>query len=266
MENVLLNYTALVALVPASLQVFRRTPARDALFWLLLALATIGPATWALAQAAGPWPTGFAGALWLTIAATMCLYMLIAVVMRHAWRLAPLVAGYMLILGFLATIWAGAPAHHLAAGPGEEGWVGVHIATALVTYGIVTTAAIAALATWIQDYALKHKRPPSFSRSLPSVRDCERLLVRLLVIGESILALGLATGMALQYSETGTLLALNHKTVLTIAAFVVLAGLLIAYRLGGVRGKRAARVVLLGYLLLTLGYPGVKFVTDVLMR
>jgi ABC-type uncharacterized transport system permease subunit len=71
--------------------------------------------------------------------------------------------------------------------------------------------------------------------------------------------------MALQYRETGALLALNHKTVLTIAAFLVLAGLLAAYGLGGVRGKRAARVVLLGYLLLTLGYPGVKFVTDVLM-
>ena len=33
----------------------------------------------------------------------------------------------------------------------------------------------------------------------------------------------------------------------------------------GVRGRRAARVVLLAYLLMTLGYPGVKFVTDVLM-
>ena len=29
--------------------------------------------------------------------------------------------------------------------------------------------------------------------------------------------------------------------------------------------RRAARVVLIGYLLLTLAYPGVKFVTDVLI-
>lgn len=265
MENVLLNCSALAALLPTSLQAFRRSPARDGLFWALLALATAGPVTWAAMQASGPWPTSFAGALWLTIAATMLLYVTVALTMEHAWRLAPFVAGYMLILGFLATIWAGAPSRHLLAGPGEAGWMGAHIATALATYGLVTIAAIAALATWLQDRALKRKQPSKISRFLPSVRDCERLLVRLLALSEVILGLGLATGFALQYRETGTLLSLNHKTVLTMAAFIVLAGLLAAYALGGVRGKRAARVVLLGYLLLTLGYPGVKFVTDVLM-
>jgi ABC-type uncharacterized transport system permease subunit len=265
MENVLLNCSALAALLPASLQAFRRSPARDAVFWGLLAVATAGPLAWAVTQAAGPWPTGFAGTLWLTVAATMCLYAVVALVMDQAWRLAPLVAGYMLILGFLGTIWAGAPARPLVAGPEEAGWMNAHVAAALATYGFVTIAAIAALATWLQDRALKRKQPSAISRFLPSVRDCERLLVRLLVIGETILGLGLATGMALQYSETGALLVLNHKTILTIAAFLVLAGLLAAYRLGGVRGKRAARVVLLAHLLLTLGYPGVKFVTDVLM-
>ncbi len=265
MENVLLNCSALATLLPTSLQAFRRSPARDGVFWALLAVATAGPLAWAGAQALGAWPTGFAVALWLTVAATMCLYGVAALAMDHAWRLAPLVAGYMLILGFLATIWAGAPAHHLVAGAEEAGWIGAHIATALATYGVVTIAAIAAFATWLQDRALKRKQPSKVSRFLPSVRDCERLLVRLLIIGEVILGLGLATGMALQYRETGALLVLNHKTILTIAAFVVLAGLLAAYGLGGVRGKRAARIVLLGYLLLTLGYPGVKFVTDVLM-
>ena len=80
-----------------------------------------------------------------------------------------------------------------------------------------------------------------------------------------IAEVGLATGMALQYEETGQVLPLNHKTVLTLAAFVVIGALLIAQRRAGVRGRRAARLVLLGYLLLTLGYPGVKFVSEVLI-
>jgi ABC-type uncharacterized transport system permease subunit len=33
----------------------------------------------------------------------------------------------------------------------------------------------------------------------------------------------------------------------------------------GIRGRRAARIVLLAYLLITLAYPGVKFVTDVVL-
>ena len=46
---------------------------------------------------------------------------------------------------------------------------------------------------------------------------------------------------------------------------VCLVVLLIADRRTGVRGRRAARYVLLAYLLLTLAYPGVKFVTDVVL-
>ena len=80
-----------------------------------------------------------------------------------------------------------------------------------------------------------------------------------------MLAIGLATGMALQYGETGKLLIIDHKTILTITAFVVIGGLLAAHFKTGLRGRQAARIVLLAYLLLTLGYPGVKFVTDVIM-
>jgi ABC-type uncharacterized transport system permease subunit len=53
--------------------------------------------------------------------------------------------------------------------------------------------------------------------------------------------------------------------LLAIAAFLVLAGLLLAQRRWGLRGRRAARYVLVVYLLLTLAYPGVKFVTDVIL-
>jgi ABC-type uncharacterized transport system permease subunit len=84
-------------------------------------------------------------------------------------------------------------------------------------------------------------------------------------LGEIVLALGLATGMALQWKESGALLKFDHKTVLTVAAFAVIGGLLWAHFKSGLRGRKAARIVLLAYLLLTLGYPGVKFVTDVVM-
>jgi ABC-type uncharacterized transport system permease subunit len=130
---------------------------------------------------------------------------------------------------------------------------------------LLTIAAVAAFAAFLQDRALKVKRPTALTRLLPSVADCEFLLVRLLVICEIILALGLATGMATLYGETGSLLNFDHKIVLTLTAFAVIGGLLAAHYRTGIRGRRAARLVLLAYLLLTLGYPGVKFVTDVIM-
>jgi ABC-type uncharacterized transport system permease subunit len=74
-----------------------------------------------------------------------------------------------------------------------------------------------------------------------------------------------ASGMALSYRETGTLLDVSHKTILTLSAFIIIGAVLIGYLWGGVRGKRAVRWVLFAYLTLCLGYPGVKFVTDVVV-
>ena len=119
-----------------------------------------------------------------------------------------------------ATIWQNATGDALHAGPDESVWVSAHIATAVVTYALVTIAAVAALAAFLQERALKRKRPSPLSRNLPSIADCEGLQVKLLQYGEAVLAIGLATGMALQYEESGQVLPLNHKTVLTLAAFV----------------------------------------------
>ena len=74
-----------------------------------------------------------------------------------------------------------------------------------------------------------------------------------------------ATGIAIDWVEYRTLLRFDHKTVLSLLAFAAIGVLLIMHHRTGLRGRRAARYVLMAYLLLTLAYPGVKFVTDVLI-
>jgi ABC-type uncharacterized transport system permease subunit len=263
--TLIISILALILQVPLVLHLMRQAPRRDGIFWAFLALALAGPLGWVALSATTNWPTGFAAALWITIAATQVLFGIVAWIDREAWRLAPLVASYMVLLGAGAIAWDATPEAPLAVDLSRSGWIVVHVATTVATYGLVTIAAIAALAAFLQEKALKRKRPNVLTRSLPAMTDCEALAVRLLGVGEAILAVGLATGMALQYLETGRILAFNHKNVLTIAAFVVIGALLVAHGSLGVRGARAARLALLGYLLLTLGYPGVKFVTDVLM-
>jgi len=265
MESVLFSVSALASLVPASLQTMRRSPARDTVFWAVLAVAVAGPVAWVVANASGAWRTELANALWATVATTMAIYAVTAVTTRQGWRLMPLMAPYMLLLGIIATVWLRAPGRPLGEISEGSGWIGIHIAVSVATYAVLTIAAVAALAAFLQERALKRKRPTALTRVLPSVADCESLVVRLLIVGEIILAIGLATGMALQYGADGTLMSLDHKTVLTVAAFAVIGGLLFAHYASGIRGRQAARVVLLAYLLMTLGYPGVKFVTDVLM-
>lgn len=264
-NTLLLSLSTLAALVPATLLPYRRVrQSRDLAFWAVLAVALAGPAAYALAQFAGGWRTDLATALWVSIAATMVLFIVLVLTAKTAWRLMPLLLPYLLALGLLATVWGSVPAHRGLVGP-PDAWLAVHIAVSVATYALCTLAAVAAAAVFLQERALKRKAPNALSRRLPSVADASRLQVRLLAISEGVLALGIVTGMAKQYLETGALLEFDHKTLLVLLAFAVIGGLLILHHRTGLRGQRAARVLLLGYLLLTLAYPGVKFVTDVLI-
>ena len=264
MTDSLFTIAALVALVPVWLYAMRPDAKRHGLFWALLAVAAAGSVAWAVADTAGGWRTGLAAALWVTIAASMVIFAAVAALAEEAWRLTPLMMPYMAALGLIAAIWRRAPEQPMAGGA-PAAWLQAHILISVATYALVTIAAVAALAAFLQEKALKEKKPTKFTRLLPSVAGCESLLVRLLVISEIVLAFDLATGMAIEYREMGRFLVFDHKTILTITSFLVIGGLLLAHFRSHLRGRRAARVVLLGYLLLTLGYPGVKFVTDVLL-
>jgi len=262
--NVVYGAIALAMLVPVAALRLRARDDRDATFWAGVALAILGPAGWAAAQLWGAWHTGFAVSLWLTIAVTTVLFAGLSIATRQGWRLTPILVPYLVGLGVLALIWQRAPERPIA-GTVPAGWFETHIVLGLVTYGLLTLAAVAGVAVFLQEHALKTKRPTALTRRLPAVAESERLQVALLAASELILVLGLASGMAAEYFERGRLLVFDHKTTLSVAAFVAIGLLLTAHVLTGVRGQQAARGILLAYLLLTLAYPGVKFVTDVLM-
>lgn len=263
-QGFLYDFGALVSLVPLGLVNQRQAPRKDALFWLAVAVAVAGPAIHAAGQVMGPWHTGFAMALWVAIAVSMAIFAGLAAGTRNAWRMAPLLAPYMVALGLLAAIWRTAVGPQLAA-PVPLGWLELHIGVSVVTYGLLTLSAVAALAAFLQERALKRKQRTPLTSILPPVADSESLSGRLLAASEVVLGVGLATGMAVQYMETQRLLEVDHKTTLSILAFVVILALLASRRLWGVRGRAAARGILVAYLLLTLAYPGVKFVTDVIL-
>ena len=262
--NMALSLGALAALVPAALVRWRRKDGRDALFYALLVLGVAGPAVAVLAQSDGAWRTGFAMSLWVSVAVTMALFLLLAAVTRQAWRLTPLLVPLLLLLGVLATLWQNAPERKVA-GAIPPAWLDAHILFAVVTYGLLTIAAVAGVAVFLQERALKAKQPTGLTRRLPAMAESESLEVGLLGAAEAVLALGLLSGMAAEHFLNGRILPLDHKTVFSIAAFLVIGALLVTRRVHGIRGRRAARLALLAYLLLTLAYPGVKFVTDVLL-
>lgn len=268
MEHVhVIEGVAVLAQLPLLLPSLRDPARRDLRFWIAATVAFVAAALVAAVLMAGGWQSGFVATLWTTLAGTLAVYLGLAVTTGDGWRLAPLVGGYATIVAGLSFLIGLGTAE--ASTPPEvlpEAWFTLHVATAVTTYAFVTLAAIAAFAASVQERALKNKQPTWLSRRLPSMTGCEMLSLRLLTVGVVVLAAGLVTGVAIEYVTRGDVLPFTHKTVLTLAAFIVLTTLLAAQLRWGVRGRRAVRLILLGYLLLTLGYPGVKFVTDVLLR
>ncbi len=264
-NSIILSLAALAALIPAAVLPLRREASGpDPLFWAAVAVAVAGPVAYSLVLLGGGWPTGLAPALWVSIAITMVIFAILAAASREAWRLRPLLLPYLIVLGVTAVVWGRVPAQaELVAAP--DAWLGLHIAASVATYGLCTLAAVAAAAAFLQERALKGKRPTALSRVLPSISDASLLEVRLLAVSEAVLALGIVTGMARDYLSSGQLFHFDHKTLLAVLAFLVIGTLLVLHFRIGLRGQRAARLVLVAYLLLTLAYPGVKFITDVVI-
>ncbi len=265
MSLLALNLFALVALLPAALAPLRPGADRDGLFWALVALATAAPAAWVAVLVEDGWQTSLSAALWICIAASAGLFAGLSMATRQAWRFAPLLMPFLFVLGLLASLVQQVEAPRPLLGGAPAAWLDLHIIVSVLTYALLTLAAVASLGAFLQERALKRKQPTRLTRMLPSVADGERLAGWLLMASEVVLGLGLASGMATQYFETGSLMVFGHKTLLSLLAFGLIGLLLIGHRVCGVRGRMAARVVLTSYLLLTLAYPGVKFVTQVLL-
>lgn len=263
MSNAAFNILALLSLLPAGLLPLRGGAERNGAFWGTLALAVAGSLLWAGSLLSGAWQTDLGTDLWVVVAATSVCFAAICGVTRFGWRLAPLLMPYLALIGLLASVVRGEPKPMAGGAPAL--WLDLHIMVSVLTYALLTLAAMASLGVFLQERALKRKQPTRLTRLLPSVADGERLSGRLLAGSELVLGLGLASGMATLYFEAGTLLRLDHKTLLSLVTFGLIGALLTGHRVCGVRGRLAARVVLVAYLLLTLAFLGVKFVTQVLL-
>jgi ABC-type uncharacterized transport system permease subunit len=259
-----LAVAALLALLPLGAAAWRRLDQRGPVFWPSVLVAIAGTAALLGVEARRGWPTGFADALWLSVAASLLGYAVTAAVSREGRRLAIVLVPFLALSGLLGTFWLRGGTRVLEPEVASI-WVAVHVGTSLATYALVTLAAGAGIAILIQERAIKRKAKGALSARLPSVAACESLELYYLVAAALVLGAGIATGMAWSYLRGGSVLPLDHKSVLALVAFAVILAVLALHRLTGLRGRSAARWVLGACLALILAYPGVKFVSEVLL-
>lgn len=277
-SNLLLHLSAVAALLPAAITAYRTADSRPGPpFWATMLVAVAGPSVLVIFEILSrashdsfsialliTMTSSFSLAIWMTITASIWLFALTALMTREAWRITPLLISYLFFLGVWAIVWSRVTG--VADFYGRvDFWLLFHIATSVATYGLCTIAAIAGVAVYLKERELKRKQTSRLGRLLPSVVDAEQLQLRLLALAEAVLLLGIISGMARGYVTDGHLLSLDHKSLLSLLAFVVIGILLAVQWRSGLYARQAARGALIAYLLLTLAYLGVKFILDVII-
>ncbi len=164
---------------------------------------------------------------------------------------------------------AGVLIHTFGASPhrfryGDSPWAAVHIAIALVAYALFVVAALQALMLTGLEKRLRNGMDAV--GDTPPLLTLERYLFRLVGAGFALLTLALASGFLFSEQLFGKPVTFTHKNVFSVAGWLAFAVLLFGRARYGWRGRTALRWVVLGTILLVLGYLGSKFVSEILLN
>lgn len=152
-------------------------------------------------------------------------------------------------------------AHILSA---EAPWgLRFHVLISLLAYSLLAMASVQAILLAVQDHHLRHRHPGGFIRALPPLQTMEALLFEMIGMGFALLTLALLSGF--MFLEDMFAQRLAHKTVLSLAAWIVFGALLWGRFKSGWRGQKALIWTLTGFVVLMLAYFGSKFVLELLL-
>ena len=145
-----------------------------------------------------------------------------------------------------------------------EWQIKLHASFALIAYSLLSIAALLAILLSLQERALRRRRLDSpLIRALPPLTLTESLLFQLIGVGFVFLTLTLVSGVL--FVENLFAQHLAHKTILSIASWIVFGILLFGRWRWGWRGNRAVRLTLIGMIVLLLAFFGSKFVLEMVL-
>ncbi len=141
--------------------------------------------------------------------------------------------------------------------------IAVHALSSLLAFAVLAIAAVQAVLLGLQNRALRHHHTRGIVQALPPLTTMERVLFELIWGGVALLTLSILSGFLFLDSMFAQHLA--HKTILSLAAWVIFSVLLFSHHRLGWRGMRAVRWTLGGCAVLLIAYFGSKFVLEVVL-
>jgi len=138
-----------------------------------------------------------------------------------------------------------------------------HVLLSILAYSLLTIATLQALLLAWQNRQLKHHHPTGRVRLLPPLQTMESLLFEVLWAGQILLTLSIVSGFIFLDNLFGQNVA--HKSLFSMAAWVIYSVLLWGRHYLGWRGYTAIRWTLSGFALLMLAYFGSKLVLELIL-
>jgi ABC-type uncharacterized transport system permease subunit len=165
------------------------------------------------------------------------------------------------IISIVCSLWL--PSGYIPQ-PNPGGGVLLHIMLGIMSFALITIAAVQALLIAWLNRELKHKHFSAVLQHLPPLQTMEVLLFEIIFVGFVLLLAVITSGFL--FMDNMFAQHLVHKTVLTVVSTSVFGVLLWGRHQLGWRGNTALRWTLSGFAVLILAYFGSKFVLELILN
>lgn len=140
----------------------------------------------------------------------------------------------------------------------RSAWLPIHVTLAFLGNAVFGVAFAVSLVYLFQEGRLKSRRGAWLLRRLPSLEQLDRVNYRCLVWGFPLLTLGIITGGVWAANTWGHFWSGEAREILSLVTWLVYAGLLQFRLMGGLRGRRAATLTIVGFTLVLVSYVSIS--------
>ncbi|MDD2850922.1 MAG: c-type cytochrome biogenesis protein CcsB [Desulfuromonadaceae bacterium] len=140
----------------------------------------------------------------------------------------------------------------------QSNWFWFHALLAFVSYACFAIAAGVAVMYLIQRYFLKKKHFGALFQKLPSLETMDEINYRCLAIGFPLLTFAIISGSIWSEQASGSYWVWDHKQTWSLIIWLIYAALLHGRLTIGWRGKKAAILSILGFIVVLVTFLGMK--------
>ncbi len=140
----------------------------------------------------------------------------------------------------------------------QSNWFWIHALLAFFSYAAFTIAAGVAIMYLLQRYFLKTRQFGGLFQKLPPLDTMDEISYRCLTIGFPLLTVAIITGSIWSEQAMGSYWVWDPKQTWSLITWLIYAALLHGRLVIGWRGKRAAVLSILGFVVLLVTFIGMK--------